>query len=245
MVRNVDYEARRRAILMATINKYIKEALPIASEQIADDFDLSSATIRNIFSELEEAGYITHPHTSGGRVPTNKGYRYYVDFLISQMELLNEEKERIVEGYKNVIDRLEDVLEVTSTVISAITHYAGIVSFLERQDKFFYTGINYILEQPEFRDFEKIRLIIKMIEEKKKILDIINRDFSGPTKVYIGEELECPEMEHCSLIVSVYRLKDRPSGRIAVLGPKRMEYRHTIPTLEYISAVLSDTLSKF
>ena len=57
MVRNVDYELRRRAVLTATINKYIREALPIASEDVAEDFDLSSATIRNIFAELEENGY--------------------------------------------------------------------------------------------------------------------------------------------------------------------------------------------
>ena len=83
MVRNVDHESRKRAILAATINRYIQDALPVASEDIAKEFALSSATIRNIFAEMEEEGYITHPYTSGGRIPTDKGYRYYVDFLIS------------------------------------------------------------------------------------------------------------------------------------------------------------------
>ena len=82
MVKNNDRQSRTRAVLTATINKYILEAAPIASEDIADNFHLSSATIRNIFSELEEGGYLTHQHTSGGRIPTDKGYRYYVDFLV-------------------------------------------------------------------------------------------------------------------------------------------------------------------
>ncbi len=242
MVRTVDYESRRKAILSAAINKYIKAATPIASEDLASDFDLSSATIRNIFAELEEAGYLMHPYTSGGRIPTEKGYRYYVDFLISQMELLDEEKESIVKEYRREIRQLEDTLEKTSEIISTITHYAGIVSFLEWQDRFFYRGVGHILEQPEFQNLAKTRVIIKLLEEKQNLLGIINRDFSEKVKVYIGRELDCCGMEDCSLVVSDYRLKNRKSGRLAVLGPARMQYQHIIPTLEYISQVLSDVL---
>lgn len=242
MVRNVDYESRKRSVLSATINRYIKGALPVASDDIANEFELSSATIRNIFSELEESGLLKHPYTSGGRIPTDKGYRYYVDFLLSQMELLDDEKERIVRGYKREMKRLEDVLEETSEVISVMTHYAGIVSFLEMQDKIFYRGISHILEQPEFQDFHKLRLLIKIIEDKQNLLDIINSDFKEKVKVYIGSELGFPEMANCSLVVSSYRVKNRPSGKIAVLGPVRMEYKHIIPTLEYISDVLSGVL---
>jgi heat-inducible transcriptional repressor len=242
MVRNIDYETRRRAVLAATINRYIGEAAPIASEDIARDFGVSSATIRNIFSELEEGGYITHPYTSGGRIPTNKGYRYYVDFLISQMQLLEEEKRRIFHEYKKEISRLEDALEQTSQILSEITHYTGIVSFLDWRNRFYYNGISHILEQPEFRNVEKTRLLIKALEEKQNLLDVINRDFEGKVTVYIGNELACPGTEDCSLIVSSYRLKNKPSGRVAVLGPARMEYRHTIPALEYVSEVLTGIL---
>ncbi len=140
---------------------------------------------------------------------------------------------------------LDDALENTSEVISEITHYAGIVSFLEWQDKIFYKGISRILDQPEFRNVDKIRLLVKLMEDKKPLLDIINRDFSGPVKVYIGSELGFPEMENCSLIVSSFKLKKQPSGRLAVLGPMRMEYDHIIPTMEYISEVLNQILEDF
>lgn len=245
MVRNVDYESRRRAVLNATINRYIQKAIPVASEDIALDFDLSSATIRNIFAELEEVGLLTHPYTSGGRIPTNKGYRYYVDFLISQGELLEQDKEIILNEYKKGIKRLEDALEMTSELISTVTHSAGITSFLEWQDRFFCKGLSHILEQPEFQSFENIRILIKLIEDKERLLDIINRDFSGKVKVYIGDELDCPEIEGCSLVVSYYCLKDKTSGRLAALGPMRMEYSHIIPALEYISDVLTQVLSSF
>ena len=245
MVRTVDFEIRKKAVLSAAINSYIHEAEPVASEDIASEFDLSSATIRNIFSDLEAGGFLTHPYTSGGRIPTQKGYRYYVDFLIQQMELLDEEKQSIAREYKREIRRLEETLEKTTEIISAITHYAGIVSFLDWQDKFFYRGLSRVLEQPEFQDSGNIRVLIKVIEDKHHLLEIINRDSKDEkVRVYIGSELECPEMENCSIVISSYRRKNRPSGRLAVLGPVRMEYEKIIPAVEYISCVLTEILDK-
>ena len=83
-----------------------------------------------------------------------------------------------------------------------------------------------------------------MIEEKQRLLDIVNREFKEKVKVYIGEELDCPEMKNCSLVVSSYSMKKKPLGRLAVLGPIRMEYSHIIPTLEYVSDILTDILDE-
>ena len=244
MVRTVDYETRKKAVLSKTIKKYIKAATPVASEDIAADFDLSSATIRNIFADLEDSGYITHPYTSGGRIPTNKGYRYYVDFLILQLEVLKEEKDSISKEFEKKMSQIEDVLEKASEIISTITHYAGITSFLKGRDKVFYRGLSLILDQPEFQNLARTRIILKMIEDKPRLLNLINRDFADKVKVYIGQELECPEMDNCSLVVSNYRIKNRPMGKLAVLGPTRMEYDHIIPALEYISDVLTEVLGR-
>jgi transcriptional regulator of heat shock response len=244
-VRSVDYNSRRKQVLNSAISRYIKNALPVASDDIAEEFDLSSATIRNIFTELDQSGYLKHPYTSGGRVPTDKGYRYYVDFLIRQMELLDGEKQCILKECKKKMHRLDDCLENTSEVISEITHYAGIVSFLQWQDKLFYKGISRILDQPEFKEADKIRLLVRMMEDKGKLLDIINRDFTGKVKVYIGSELGFPGMDNCSLVVSGFKVKNQSTGRLAVLGPIRMEYDHIIPTMEYISEVLNQILEEF
>jgi len=242
MVKNLDFESRRKAVLTAAINRYILDAEPVASDDIAKDFGVSPATIRNIFSELEEGGFLTHPYTSAGKMPTEKGYRYYVDFLTSQMQLLAEEKNRIMAEYDRQIRKIEDILDKTSEVISSFTHYAGIVSFQDWQDKFYYRGISQILCEPEFQDLDRMRHLIAMIEDRQALLQVINRDFTEKVKVYIGNELGCAHMENCSLVVSTYRIKDRLSGKLAVLGPSRMQYNHIIPALEYISDVLSGIL---
>ena len=85
--------------------------------------DLSPATIRNILAELEHEGFLTHPHTSAGRVPTQDGYRYYVDYLMSEIQLLEEEKRCINTSYAQDIIDLENILEKTSqkrTVVCVI-----------------------------------------------------------------------------------------------------------------------------
>jgi heat-inducible transcriptional repressor len=87
-------------------------------------------------------------------------------------------------------------------------------------------------------------MLIKMLEEKKRLLDIINRDFNEATKVYIGREIGCPEIDTCSLVVSTYRRGRKQNGRLAVLGPRRMNYDHIIPALDFISRVLSETLGQ-
>ncbi|MFA5320173.1 MAG: DeoR family transcriptional regulator [Candidatus Omnitrophota bacterium] len=243
MVKTVDHDARRKAVLSSAINMYIREAEPVASEDLSLEFDLSPATIRNIFAELEESGYLTHPHTSAGRTPTDKGYRYYVDFLLAQLELIEEEKTRIFGAYERGTETLDAVLEKTSDLISEVTHCAGIASLLDMEDKFVYKGVRYIIEQPEFQDAVSIRFLIRLIEEKRRLLDIIRRHNGRKVAVYIGEELGCEGTENCAILVSTYNVRERPVGRLAVLGPRRMEYGHAIPALEYVAEVLSEVLT--
>lgn len=242
-MKTVDHDARRKAVLSSAINFYIREAEPVASDDLSAEFDLSPATIRNIFAELEEAGYLTHPHTSAGRMPTDKGYRYYVDFLLSQLELIEEEKARIFSAYERGSETLDAVLEKTSDLLSEVTHCAGIAALPDMDERFVYRGVRYIIEQPEFRDASSIRFLIRLIEEKRLLLEIIRKHNSRKVAVYIGEELGCEGTENCAILISSYNVKEQPVGRLAVLGPRRMEYSHVIPALEYVSEVLSEVLS--
>ncbi len=88
-MRTIDYHSRKKEILAEAIDYYIRTAQPVSSEALVKDYhlDLSAATIRNVFADLEEEGYLTHPHTSAGRVPTQQGYRFYVDNIMRQIEL--------------------------------------------------------------------------------------------------------------------------------------------------------------
>ncbi len=242
MIGNINNQNRRLEILATVIESHIKTGDAVSSEDICRHFECSSATIRNIMSELEENGYFTHKHTSGGRLPTDKGYRYYVDMLLSQIDLVENEKERINKEYKRQLNRLEDVLEKTTEVLFNFTHCAGIVSFLNSDSRIFYNGASFITEYPELGNIKKMRNILKALEEKKRLLDIINCNLEKKLNIYIGEELSCTEIADCSLVVSTYDFQNRPFGKIAVLGPRSMNYNQVIPTLEYVSELVSKAL---
>src|SRR3990167_5524478 len=106
-----EYQFRKDKILGIVVNEYIKTVNPVSSGLIAQEhpLEISSATIRNILAELEEDGFLTHPHTSAGRVPTEKGYRYYVDNLMDEIQLLETEKLRIKNEYDMVSLQLDEL----------------------------------------------------------------------------------------------------------------------------------------
>ncbi len=246
MVRTVDHTERKNRVLANTVSSYINAGVPVSSQELAEYFDLSPATLRNILAELEDDGYLFHPHTSSGRVPTDKGYRYYVDFLMSGNGLSEEQKSLILNGYKSPVSSLEDILEKTSDIIADLTHYTAIVSFSQWEDRVFYKGLSNIFAHAEFHNVEKLALLVRFLEEKKQVLELLNRQLSQPFKVYIGTEIACPCINDvCSLVVSPYRSGKNRNGRIAVLGPRRMSYDSTASTLEFISGTLNSILEEF
>ncbi|MDD5347230.1 MAG: hypothetical protein PHT59_01305 [Candidatus Omnitrophica bacterium] len=246
MVRTVDHSERRNSVLSAAVSEYIATGEPVSSQELAGSFDLSPATLRNILAELEDDGYLFSPHTSSGRVPTDKGYRYYVDFLMSDQALGEQQRKAILSGYNARFSSLENILDRTSDIIASLTHYTALVSFSEWEDRIFYRGLSNIFAHPEFHDFEKIAILVGLLEEKKQLLQLLNQRLEEPFKIYIGEEIACPCINDvCSLVISPYRSGTKRIGRIAVLGPRRMSYDSTISTLEFISDTLNSVLEGF
>ncbi|OGR83382.1 MAG: heat-inducible transcription repressor HrcA [Elusimicrobia bacterium RIFCSPLOWO2_01_FULL_64_13] len=124
-----EQEQRKRKVLHSVIHEYVRTGKPVGSHSIVTTahLGLSSATIRNTLSQLEEEELITHPHTSAGRVPTDKGYRAYVDSLIELQKLAVREESRIRGEYETRIQEVEDLLSQTSRMLSSISHYTGFV----------------------------------------------------------------------------------------------------------------------
>lgn len=120
---------RKSRVLQWVVHNYIRDNRPIASSVLAEEsgLDLSSATIRSILSELEADGYLTQPHTSSGRVPTDLGYRTYVDFLQDVQRLASNEKARLEAQYENRLRELDNLLAQTSRLLSATSHKTGLV----------------------------------------------------------------------------------------------------------------------
>ena len=123
-----ELDARKRKILQAIIEEYIETAEPVSSGNLVKNGALrcSSATIRNEMADLEKIGFLEQPHTSSGRIPSEKGYRYYVDELLREDDISRKEMELIKQRLETKVNALEDLTKIATTTLSEITHYTTI-----------------------------------------------------------------------------------------------------------------------
>ena len=121
---------REKTILRSIVQQFILTASPVGSRNITKKFNVgvSPATVRNIMSDLEESGFINHPHTSAGRIPTDKGYRYYVDALMEIQKLKNSDKGIIDKSLENNLET-DEILKIASKLLSSITKQIACVTY--------------------------------------------------------------------------------------------------------------------
>jgi len=231
---------RQEEVLAIIVRHYVDTAEPVGSWLVSRKLGLSSATIRNVMADLEEAGLITHPHTSAGRIPTDKGYRYYIDSIM-RLKVVNEAVVRMIhDQYHTAFRSLEDALERASHLMSILTNYVGVTLFSE-YERLYLDGTSHIVEQPEFHDFKKLYAVLRCLEEKRDLLNLLRHDFGTDSlTVHIGKESGLGLLDDCSVVTRGYKIKGKPSGRIGVIGPKRMLYEKVIPTVEFVADALTE-----
>ena len=254
-------EKRQRSVLEMIVRYHTSTAEPVGSHLLSKDISLSSATIRNIMFELEEMGLIRQPHTSAGRVPTDRGYRVYVDSLMELDGLLKSDEEYTDEAISGLKpNSIEDLILKGLQLCSRLTTQACMASFptlkikqhlLEREeddtnsilsvlydfeDRLYFDGAHYLAEQPEFANMEKISSVLKVLEDKKSILEILEEDLKERgIKIHIGSENRALEFGECTLITASYSVEDGISGVLGIIGPMRMKYERVIPTVDHIA----------
>ena len=124
----MELDNRKKRILQAIVNEYIDTIEPVSSNSLISKYGLncSSATVRNEMAELEKEGFIEKTHTSSGRVPSNKGYRFYVDKLLNDQDLNIDEIKYINSKLKNKVDEMEELTKIATNTISEVTHYTTV-----------------------------------------------------------------------------------------------------------------------
>ncbi len=269
---NKDTNARQDKVFEIIVLSYIETAEPVGSRTISRLYEegLSSASIRNVMADLEEEGFIQQPHTSAGRVPTQKGYRYYVDSLMQREALTKEEEDWILKELHKV-KTIEGMAEKVSKVISELTHNAALIyiknlkrlsflnylledliqserliDFLEEEPGLFIEGTFRLFEQPEFEDAQKMRLFLQAFDEKCNFLPILLRDLEEEgVHVHIGRENALDKLVDVSLVVKDCYVGRTAIGGIAVVGPTRMRYSKIISVVEFVADTVSEAIERF
>ena len=330
--------ARSSQVLNYIVGEYIARAIPVPSQLIADEAALgvSPATIRNEMALLEKEGYLIRPHTSAGCIPSDKGYRHYVE-SIEGIRLPREDQRLISHTFHQVEKEVEAWVSLTATLLARLVQNVAVVSLpkstdsrlkhfelialqdnralavvvlegavvkeklvtfsepvnqatltvicsklnsvyaglsgrkiaakqaelspLEIQAADFLTGImqaedskefqdpylegwHFMLNQPEFARSESARVLMELVERRGLLKVILPGKISPPgVHVIIGKENHDQAIQNCSVVICNYGVPDQANGTIAVVGPTRMPYSRTIPTVYYLSSVLSQLVA--
>lgn len=331
---------RQQNILRLVVQEYIKGAMPVGSKLIATSYTLgvSPATIRNDMATLEEMGYLMQPHTSAGRVPTEAGYRYFVEKLMEQVELPSEEQRMISHQFHQARLDLDQWLRLCAAVLAHTSHNASLITApksnlcylkhvelicirdnivllilvlqggtlkqqiitldspveqndlvpLARQLTDLWSGLNAnniaataamllsdvankvcevvvdtmrridtrrssdvyrdgllnILNHPEFKHREGIQQIIRALEERQVVEQLVGEALQhGGVQIIIGGEGKWEDFSEVGIVLARYGVEDKAIGAMGVLGPLRMPYSRTVSVVRYMSHLMSNLIS--
>jgi len=230
---------RQKAILFAVIDEHIKGAEPISSHMVCETFDfgVSPATMRNEFAKLEEEGYLYQPHTSAGRVPTDKGYRLFVNALLADRANNNR---KMREAFQRITDVQQEAYAVFSEFAKIAASFSGNTAFSGSlgTHAFFKSGMHEALRQPELADSlfrERFGDAVDSFDENLgSFFDTLDRN---DVSVFIGKENPIAKAKDFSMLVSRFRTSSN-EGIVVIFGPKRMDYRKGLDVLNALHNLL-------
>jgi len=229
--------SRQEKILAAIIEQYAEVAAPVGSVMLAKLFNVSSATVRNEMAELEQQGMIKQPHTSAGRVPTDKGYRYYVN------QISNSESDKLSRNDKAITTRVSHAGETSQAIKAAVdslvqlTHNLGLATI---GNQLYVAGYSNLFGQPEFVDPSQAKEVARLLDNLEPWLQ--EAEPNEALNVYIGRENPIGRSAGVSLIISRYSSPYSDSSYIGVLGPTRQSYRNVMGLVEHAGRTLEEVL---
>ncbi|MBR3172842.1 transcriptional regulator [Candidatus Saccharibacteria bacterium] len=242
----MEVTARQQDILCQIIEEYAETASPVGSVTLAKLFGVSPATIRAEMARLEAAGYIAQPHTSAGRVPTDAGYRYYVNHL----EETNEDLKQI-ENERRSLERGTHALEVRVSsqsradaairrAVDALVELTGNLGLATIDGQLYLSGLTRLFTQPEFGDTRRVQAVARLLDNLEPWL---RETAPGEAlNIFIGHENPIGKNSEVSLIISKFRSPFSDRSYIGVLGPTRQNYSRVMALVKHAGNMLEEIL---
>ncbi|MDN5275470.1 MAG: hypothetical protein JWN33_119 [Candidatus Saccharibacteria bacterium] len=234
---------RQFQILAAIIEQHAEIAAPIGSVLLAKLFNVSSATIRSEMSRLEEMGYIVQPHTSAGRIPTDTGYRYYVNSLTQNPPIVDklappDRGARAIDARVSThVNRADRAIRSAVDSLVELTHNLGIATI---GDELYMSGIGNLFSQPEFLQSQHTLAVARLLDNLEPWLR--EAAPNEPLNVYIGSENPIGKTSGATLIISRFRSPYSDRSYIGVLGPTRQSYAKVMSLVRHTGAMLEEVL---
>ena len=232
---------RQIAILVAIVEQYAEVAAPVGSVTLARLFGVSSATIRSEMARLEAMGLITQPHTSAGRIPTDTGYRFYVNRITETEDSPSLELDRSARAIAARVnthgDRADRAIRSAVDSLVELTHNLGVATI---GDQLYMSGIGNLFSQPEFLHGNHTQAVARLLDNLEPWLR--EAAPNEPLNVYIGAENPIGKTSGASLIISRFRSPYSDRSYIGVLGPTRQSYARVMRLVRHAGAMLEEVL---
>jgi len=227
---------RQDLILSKIIQEYIDFAIPVSSKSLEEkySFGVSPATIRNEMQRLTGLGFLFQPHTSAGRIPTDKAYRFLVDKILLKQELFEKKQDFKIKDLSD--DPLRFVQSITRALAATSSSLA--VSYLFDERFLWKEGWEELLQAPEFQKTSRVSDFVKFLKSFEEDIEKVSPDSN--IRVYIGRETPFPKSAEFSLIISKCCFPDKEEGVISILGPKRMAYNKNIALINSLKRILEN-----
>jgi len=234
---------RQEKLLNFIIKEYVKTAKPVGSALVAKkgDFDLGPASLRSEMCELEQAGYLSQLHTSGGRVPTDKAYRFYVNNLNAEKDVSLDIRKQM----RQFLREINNPLELNKAIARLVSEFSDnlVMVGISETDDFYKTGLASLLEFPEFREFDRIFNIASIFDHFESVFSEMEKEFFSETdssiKVYIGSENPLRNARNETVMFAKYPLPQKHIGSLTLVGPTRMDYERNISLIKYTTEELN------
>lgn len=230
---------RQAHILAAIIEQYAEVAAPVGSVTLAKLFGVSSATIRAEMARLEDMDFIAQPHTSAGRIPTDKGYRFYVNQISgANTPILADRSVRAIEARVNThVDHADRAIRSAVDSLVELTHNLGLATI---GDQLYISGMGNLFGQPEFAQGSHVRQVATLLDNLEPWLR--EAAPNEPLNVYIGAENPIGKSSGCSLIISRFRSPFSDHSYIGILGPTRQSYARVMSLVRSAGSMLEEVL---
>ncbi len=229
---------RKKRVLQIIIEDYVRTVEPVGSKTVTEKHHLeaSPATIRFDMADLEKQGYIKKPHTSSGRIPSDKGYRFFIDNL---MQIDSMSKREVDEITHQLVDlEKEDLLHMIGDLLSSLSGNTAVVVSSGKDQDVYVSGMSKMLRHPEFGFADMTCNIIETLEKHSVMMELLNSYAeslkSDDIAFRIGKENESNCFRECSVALTPFK-KD---GVISVIGPTRMKYEKVSSILRYFADLL-------
>lgn len=232
---------RQHRLLTSLVEEYVSTAEPVASQALVGQggLDVSPATVRNDLVALEEAGYLAQPHTSAGRVPTERAWRTYVaEIQADRDQLRTVPRGRELSRLRTALHQTTDAAVAVKALAKALVDLmdeAVIVAF--SPGDVYYTGLSNLFRQPEFDALREVLVVSTLVDRLDEVVADLYPSATDEVAVLMGHEN--PLGEHCGLLLTRYHGQSL-AGVIAALGPLRQPYRHHLPLLRSARELINE-----